>query len=227
MTLKQDLKFPESFKTLVEAIANIFGPHCEVVLHSLQDLSNSVVHIANNHVSGRKVGSPMTDFGIEIFKNANKTKSDTIGPYICKLDDGRILRCVTTVIRNSAGKPIGMLCINIDLSAPLLDFLNEFNSENSNKHNDIVEHFAFSPEDLILRALDMARREVNMNTKLSATERNQRIVFELNRKGMFDVKGAVDIVAKESGISRYTVYNYLREAKLAGKAANNAKKENN
>lgn len=227
MTLKQDLKFPESFKTLVEAIANIFGPHCEVVLHSLQDISKSVIHIANNHVSGRKVGSPMTDFGIEIFKNANKTKNDIIGPYICKLDDGRILRCLTTLIRNSAGKPIGMLCINIDLSAPLSDFLNEFNLENSDKSPDIVEHFAFTPEDLILRALDMVRKVVNMDTKLSTSERNQRIVFELNKKGMFDVKGAVDIVAKESGISRYTVYNYLREAKIAIKNGANSVKQKN
>ena len=83
-------------------------------------------------------------------------------------------------------------------------------------HNveESIEHFAFTPEEMILRALDMARRVVNTLHRLSPSERNKQIVFELNRKGIFSVRGAVDIVAKESGISRYTVYNYLREAKL-------------
>jgi predicted transcriptional regulator YheO len=229
MRTKLDIVFPEMFKPLVDAIAASFGGHCEVVLHSLQDLSKSVIHIANSHVSGRKVGSPMTDFGIEVYKNAQKSQQNMFGPYLCKLDDGRVLRCVTTLIKNSAGKPIGMLCINIDLSAPLWDFLTEFKSDVSgDKSQAIVEHFAFTPEELIFRALDIARKEINMTTKLSPSEKNHRIVSDLNRKGIFDVKGAVDNVAMNLGISRYTVYNYLREAKLATRnGVNNVRKENN
>jgi predicted transcriptional regulator YheO len=218
MPIKRDIVFPEIVKPLVNAIATSFGSHCEVVLHSLQDISKSVIHIANSHVSGRRVGSPMTDFGIEVYKNAEKSQQDVFGPYLCKLDDGRVLRCITTLIRNSLGKPIGMLCINIDLSAPLWDFLTEFKSNISDeKSQAIVEHFAFTPEELIFRALDIASKEINTTAKLSPSEKNQKIVFDLYRKGLFDVKGAVDNVAMNLGISRYTVYNYLREAKLANR----------
>jgi len=31
---------------------------------------------------------------------------------------------------------------------------------------------------------------------------------------MFKISGVIDIVARQLGISRYTVYNYLREAKF-------------
>ena len=128
MVRKQNFKLLDNLKPLVDAIANSFGPHCEVVLHSLKDFSNSVIHIANGHVSGRKVGSPLTDLGISFLKN--NSGDDIFGPYTSKINDGRLLRCVTTVIRDNVGKPIGMLCINIDLSAPLIDFLNEFKYEN-------------------------------------------------------------------------------------------------
>jgi predicted transcriptional regulator YheO len=210
---KQDLAFLETYKPLMEAIGSIYGLHCEVVLHYLPDLSHSVIHIVNGHVTGRKVGSPMTDLGVKQIKNINKLESDTIGPYISKLDDGRILRCTTTILRNPAGKPVGTLCINMDLSAPLLDFLKDFNLKVDSEAVDSIEHFAFTPEELIIRALDLARQFVNRQKKLSPSERNKQIIFELIKKGIFSVKGAVDIVARESGISRYTVYNYMREAK--------------
>ena len=203
----------EIFKPLVDAIAHSFGSHCEVVLHSLHDLRQSVIHIANGHVTGRRVGSPMTDLGIQTLTNVKKLESDTTGPYTSQLDDGRLLRCVTSLIRNPAGKPIGMLCINLDLSVSLLDFLREFKPITEQQTETAIEHFAFTPEELILRALEMARRDVNKLNKLSPSERNKQIVFELNRKGVFSVRGAIEIVAKESGISRYTVYNYLRDAR--------------
>ena len=143
----------------------------------------------------------MTDLGLEIIKNANESEIDVVGPYMNFLDDGRSIRCVSALIRNSNRKLIGMICINLDLSAPLLDFLNEFTPKTDNQPKAVVEHFAFTPEELTLRALDMARKEVNKDTGLSPTERNKKIVFLLSRKGVFDVKGAIDIVAKESGIS--------------------------
>ena len=39
------------------------------------------------------------------------------------------------------------------------------------------------------------------------------IIAELAEKGVFDIKGAIDIVAGEMGISKYTIYHYIREIK--------------
>jgi predicted transcriptional regulator YheO len=198
---------------VAEAIAKAFGPHCEVVLHSLEDLSQSVIKILNGHVTGRTLGSPLTDLGIEVLKKSDIMDSDVVGPYFNKLDDGRQLRCVTCVVRNQAGEPIGMLCLNFDLSAPLLDFFTGLMQVDSEIGEKRPEHFPQTPKGLITRILANVRSEVNQHNKLSPSERNKMIVMELYRRGMFNIRGAVDMVAKESGISRYTVYNYLRESK--------------
>jgi predicted transcriptional regulator YheO len=44
-------------------------------------------------------------------------------------------------------------------------------------------------------------------------EKNKIIVCELIKKGMFDIRGAIDIAARELSVSRYTIYNYIREHK--------------
>ncbi|VCY00951.1 hypothetical protein BANRA_00012 [Klebsiella pneumoniae] len=38
----------------------LIGSHCEIVLHSLQDLC-SAIRIANGEHTGRQIGSPITD----------------------------------------------------------------------------------------------------------------------------------------------------------------------
>ena len=63
-----------TLKAVVDCIAESFGGNCEVVLHSLEDLAHTVVKIANNHVTGRKVGSPMTDFGMDILERAESSE---------------------------------------------------------------------------------------------------------------------------------------------------------
>jgi len=37
----------------------------------------------------------------------------------------------------------------------------------------------------------------------------------LQRKGAFQIKGAVDQVAMLAGVSKYTVYNYLQKVRAA------------
>nr|WP_281389023.1 helix-turn-helix domain-containing protein [Spirochaeta isovalerica] len=63
----------------------------------------------------------------------------------------------------------------------------------------------------------MALEEVNNQRGLSSTERNKAVVYELYKKGIFSVKKGVEITAEELGISRFTVYNYLKAIKDSGK----------
>lgn len=210
---KEDREILRALEVVLEGISLAFGNNCEAVLHSLEDESHSIVKIVNGHVTGRKVGSPLTDFGIEILKKADALEKDVIGSYYSKLDDGRALKSVTVLIRNNQGKPIGFMCINIDLSIPLLDFLKEFLPKTYESSNNIAEHFPLGMKDLISSILDKVMNNVNIQREISFSEKNKMIVLELYKRGVFNVKGVIDLVAKELGISRYTVYNYLREAK--------------
>ncbi|MFP3423033.1 PAS domain-containing protein, partial [Bacillus sp. SIMBA_161] len=55
----------------MQAIAAVGGTDCEVVLHDLSshDLDHSIAAIVNGHVSGREVGGPSTNLGIEVLQN--------------------------------------------------------------------------------------------------------------------------------------------------------------
>lgn len=53
----------------------------------------------------------------------------------------------------------------------------------------------------------------------SQTDRAEKlaIVKELDRRGLFLVKGAVEIVADRLDVSKYTLYTYIDETKKASK----------
>ena len=204
-----------ALEVIVEGVAEAFGTNCEVVLHSLEDLSHSCIKIQHGHVTGRSVGSPLTDLGIEIVNKADSLDKDVVGSYYSTLDDGRILKSVTMLVRNAQGKPIGCMCINIDLSVPFVELIRGFLPPGGESPSGtMVEHFPLAVDDLVRRTLEIVMTDVNKQREISPSEKNKMIVEGLYKKGMFNVKGVIDIVAKKMGISRYTVYNYIREAKV-------------
>jgi predicted transcriptional regulator YheO len=205
-----DREILRALEPVVDAIATLFGNNCEVLLHSLEDLSRSVVKIANGHVTGRSEGSPITDLGIKTIRNAHSGAGDVVGSYFSKTSTGKTLKSVTALIRNES-KPIGLLCINLDLSVPLEDVLRTFAVNWNGSGIESPENFAMSSEELIHVTLDKAIEKMSRERQISANTRNKKIVQELYQQGIFDIKGAVDLVAKELGVSRYTIYNYLRE----------------
>ena len=49
---------------IAKTISATFGKNCEVVLHDFSGPQHSVIAIENGHVTGRKVGDPITDFAL-------------------------------------------------------------------------------------------------------------------------------------------------------------------
>ncbi len=203
-----------AMEPVVDAVATLFGSHCEVLLHSLENLNHSIVKIRNGQVTGRGVGSPITDLGIKVLKDTGHIENDIVGSYLSNTEDGKTLKSITALIRNGT-KPVGMLCINVDLSVPLLEVLKSLLPETlGTPRDESPEHFVMSAEDLVRRSLDKAIIQVSANREISHQLKNKAIVTELHGQGIFDIKGAVEIVAKELAISRYTVYNYIRDARM-------------
>ncbi|MFZ6043592.1 PAS domain-containing protein, partial [Vibrio natriegens] len=58
---EHDYTILRSYEAVVDGLAALIGPFCEIVLHSLADLNTSAIKIANGENTGRKVGSPITD----------------------------------------------------------------------------------------------------------------------------------------------------------------------
>ncbi|RPI90016.1 MAG: hypothetical protein EHM32_12005 [Spirochaetales bacterium] len=203
-----------SMEPVVEGIAELFGRNCEVVLHSFENMAHSVMKIANAHITGRKIGSPITDLGLNALRESFAINRDIVGSYFTRTETGKLFKSITILIRNHKNDPIGMLCVNIDVSAPLIDFLADFTPELSGKQL-AVEHFHTEIGDMVHASLNECVSQFGQMKGISASERNRMIIAELARKGIFDIKGAIDIVAGEIGVSKYTIYHYLREVKNA------------
>ena len=203
----------DTLAEVVESIALAMGQSTEVVLHSFEDLGHSMLRIANSHISGRQPGSPMTDRGLEIL-HRRETLGDGPLCYFVRNEEGRTMRIITQVVRNPEGKMIGLLGINTDLSRPFLEHIRGFVPSSEEPSEVIVERFPPTVQDLIHGMLaDSAKKHQNRGFGRSG-ERARRIVSDLYRRGVFDVRGTVGLVAKELGLSRHSVYNYIREARL-------------
>jgi predicted transcriptional regulator YheO len=213
----KDKEILDAIKPVIDGIALLLGENCEVLLHSFESLDCSVIYIKNGHITGRKEGSPITDLGMKIFRDSAGAGKDITGCYYSKTSDGKILRSMTILIRNEAKKPIGMMCVNMNMSAPLIDVLNVFNGVGKPEEGESPENFVTSLDDLIKTTLRETITSISSHTDIPNHEKNKTIVYELIKKGIFEIRGAIDIVARELSLSRYTIYNYIRENKFSNK----------
>lgn len=99
----------DNFRAIADAIATLFFPHAEVVLHDLR--TQKIDHIANN-LSKRAVGD---DAALEDLLE-NTPDERNIGPYEKLNWDGQKIRSVSTVLRDAEGTPIAVLCLNLNIS---------------------------------------------------------------------------------------------------------------
>ena len=109
----------ERFIPVADAIAGLFHPCIEVVIHEIA--TDRVFYIANP-VSGRKPGDASL---LELNAGDLENQSNVIGPYEKAGEKGQTVRSITSVLRDEGKKALGLMCINLDYSGyePALDLL--------------------------------------------------------------------------------------------------------
>lgn len=211
----------KSLVPVVRMLGRLLGRDCEVVLHELSHPQTSVVAVENGQVTGRQVGDGIRDLFNTVLRSP-RFEEDMLVNYPTRLPDGRTLRSGTVLIRDEAGKVIGALCINIDLTRvsaakQLLDeqMTIEVGVPAGGTPDRAEEEEEAHRQD-VLSILDAlignALSEVGTGEVTNKDERAKLVRF-LDERGAFRIKGAVDIVAHRLGVSRYTIYNYLNEVR--------------
>lgn len=208
---QSDLDILKSVENIVDGIAAMYGQHTEVVLHSLDAKHPSVVKIANGHVTGREVGAPITNLALLKLK----TGQDISNSYLTKCANGKTLRSITTVIRNSKNQPIGLLCINSDMDAPLQSVLRTMMPEQllGSELTSSPEIFARNIDEALHSTIDSINHEVRSNPGISPSQKSREIVNQLHELGIFELKDSAQVAATRLGISVHSIYRYLREIK--------------
>ncbi len=203
-----------ALEPLLEGISRMFGEHCEIILHSLADLANSIILIKNGKLTGRGIGAPITDKGLQTLAEAFESRQDVIGPYFSTTDGGKTMRSVLTLLRNEEDNPIGFFCMNFDLTVSMLEFFKLFSPDAAFgvpvAKAATRELYPLALKDLIQQTLEAELAAIALLKGISASEKNKLLVQALEGKNIFSIKGSVEIVAREMGVSRHTIYSHLR-----------------
>jgi len=211
----------QAFKFLcnvAEGIALMFGKNCETLVHDLSDKGLKVLAIYNGHVSGREVGSEL-----DIYGNRNQLTGPNGGNSLLELLKNKSF--VNNLVITKNGKKIKSstfpfisdnfsyaLGINLDITTldDALSYLQDF----LRVEGDLVDkiyttYYENQLEELFAKAVVSMGLNKPIN-KLNKGERLQ-LVSILKEKNMFHIQKSVPFVAEKLGVSRYTIYNYLKE----------------
>ncbi|MCP2034042.1 helix-turn-helix transcriptional regulator [Planococcus chinensis] len=198
----------QSYISVAEGIARTFGDFCEVSVHDFTNVAASIVAIFNRHVTGRNVGSPVTNLGLEILRQGQSGETvivnyPNVSPYQKKMKSSSMM------IHDEAGNLVGCLCINLDLTHLMMaqSVMDGLTSTGPEKESD--EAFSITINDLETQIIQEGIEQIGK--PISAMNKDERTAFltYLDEKGLFLIKGAVQRMAKLMDVSKYTLYNYL------------------
>jgi len=197
----------QNYRAIADAIATLFFPHAEVVLHDLG--TQKIDYIANN-LSKREVGD---DAALEDMVEEG-TDDTNIGPYEKLNWDGQKIRSISTVLRDASGVPQAVLCINLNISmfesmkAALDLFLS---SSKLIPQPDAL--FRDDWQERINTFLNSWLRERQLSFNLLNRDHKRELVLALHAEGAFKGKSAANYVANVLNMGRATVYKHLKELK--------------
>jgi len=203
----------ELLKQVAAGIAAQFGSSCEVVIHDLsRNPDHSIVAIINGHVSGRKVGDGASNVVMEQLQTNDPEPKDHLS-YLMKTPDGKILKSSTVYIRNSKGKVSAILAINYDISRLILmeEALHDLTStgEEVPSEPERITNVSDLLDELIQQSVALEGKPAAVMNK----EDKVKAIQFLSQNGAFLITKSGGKVCKYFGISKYTLYSYIEEAK--------------
>lgn len=201
---------------IAEALTKTIGSNCEIAIHDLTNLKNSIYYISNGEITGRKAGDSLSSVFKDLVTLAEENDDSLINYYT--VENGRPLKCTKVLIRDDCNDIIGIFCVNIAIDdylyvkkmvddlckTELLDTYSE-KKEPDSSTDEVGELM----RTLIASIYSGIR---GSKTRLSTKDRFEMVRL-LEEKGVFRVKDAVEIVATTIGISKFTVYSYLNKIK--------------
>lgn len=200
----------KSYHVLADGMAEFWGDGCEIVIHDLSSLDASVVKIVNGHLSGRQVGAPISDVTLSFVNRMMADPTLRHITYFAKNKRGESFKAFISAITGENNRLIGLFCINFYLNVSFGSLLQTFTPAEKQDTENIFETFVDNSEELMLHALEEAKKTVYGNLSISSSNKNKEIVSQLYQKGIFNLKDSVVTIANHLGISKNTVYMHIR-----------------
>lgn len=222
--MRKDTK--EKYMTLVEFLGLVLGPSYEITLHDLSLKDNSIIAIANGHVTGRTLGGAVPSSLKSIGGAENGLKENYRVNYTTLSADKRQLRSSTLYIKEG-GRTVGLLCVTFDdtkfrnISKQILGLChpdqllveNTFEKVETLKIEEGSDIYQTEVGQLLPVMLNQVMEKYGKPMKKLKKSEKIKVVEELYNKGGFLLKGAAEDLSALTGISVPTIYRYLKEVK--------------
>ena len=222
-----DREMRRQYTVLVDFLGHILGPDYEVALHELKDDSNEIIAIANGELTGRHLGSPLSNKMLEYLTSHLYETQDYVLRFESTAITGKKLCSNSLFIKGPRNELTGLLCINFDasryeeLSRRVMELCGgglkrgvPSGTRLIADSNDPVEtpvrsgyptSIAGATASIVSQVVANYPVEVDRLTQ----DEKMEIMDILNRKGVFLLKGSVSYVAKELHSSEASIYRYL------------------
>ena len=189
-----------------------------------------IIAIANSHISGRKLGAPLTNMSLGILRDKSYEHTDYHLHYYSINVNGKDLRSSTFFIKDN-GKLIGLLCINfgdsrcqnicdriLSLCHPDLfvtDVLPKAGATWDEALEDCpaAEKFCNSADAVAVDAINWELERMGVTPKQLTPEKRLQVIAALEAGGLFLLKGAVKSAAASLRCSQASVYRYITQIK--------------
>lgn len=187
-----------------EAIVKLLHPHAEVVIHDID--ANRIAAIFNAF-SKRKTGDDALLSQKDIPRMQESTEC-----YMKTNWDGRQLKSISSLIRDAHNKPVGLLCINLDVSElqACQQLIQQF-LQTETIADQPAALFADDWHQRINQYVSQYLHEQKISIKSATRHDKQKLITHLYDIGAFSAKNAANYIASILNISRATVYKYLNQ----------------
>ena len=192
-------------KDIAEGIARTFGKNCETLIQDIEQPGHPIVVIYNGHVSGREIGST-------VLLSASDTSNDDI-PFIRHFVNKLVVwgdKQIKSTTFNICGEDFSYaLGINYDFTALA-------SAQTVWQDMMAVDDFL---DSAIHDYMDSGHLEKifsscvqQIGKPISKMKKNDRIdlIRLLKEEHAFKYQKSVPFVSEKLGLSRYTIYNYLK-----------------
>ncbi|PHR74434.1 MAG: hypothetical protein COA66_01185 [Arcobacter sp.] len=210
----------QKYILLADFLSNVIGENTEILIHDLTNFQTSIIHIINGHISNRKVGDGITNLILEYLKNESRDNIPFICNYNSKTVGDIVLYSSTFFIRDEKNEVVGAMCLNSDYSeleksfSMISSFLPNFTkSFLINQDTEVKENLNNDSQQLTLDKIDSVIAKFRVTPERMTINEKTRVITELQKYGLFMIKGAVQEVASKLFMSEPSIYRYIKKIK--------------
>jgi predicted transcriptional regulator YheO len=196
----------EQLRQIADGLARTFAPFCEVVVHDLRDPERAVLAIHNN-LSGRAPSDPATELGLA--RIADQDYPQILANYANQFADGRPAKSTSIGIRDTEGRYVAALCLNVDLTLfrSVRSALDQFTATDAAPLRESLDP---ANAEAIRRRIDRYAAGLAASPRLLKAGERRALMRELKAGGYLEIRRAMEIAAAHLGISRATAYNDIK-----------------